>query len=175
MFISIKFGERNLAMIFKLNVNIGIFLTSEEEGEIVLPDNAGNFTVEDPTKCYIVNGELENNSQHRSNGSPHTSIALPLSYQRTATNPPPTATRPTFVSGSRTANVKKWKISFMVIDVSTNGAVTEKFQVHLALQEQTATVDQVARMLKDQIGYEVALLDAKYLPIMAGETTQGLF
>ena len=47
--VQVKFGERllrlrpqsmttnNLAMIFKLDINRGIYLNSEEEGEIILP------------------------------------------------------------------------------------------------------------------------------------------
>jgi hypothetical protein len=31
----------------------------------------------------------------------------------------------------------------------------------------------IQELLKGQLGYSVALLDAKYLPVMPGETTQG--
>ena len=47
----------NLAMIFKLEVNQGIYIHSEEEGEIILPSDSGAFTVEEYGKTYVVNGE----------------------------------------------------------------------------------------------------------------------
>ena len=59
--VQVKFGERllrlrpqsmttnNLAMIFKLDINRGIYLNSEEEGEIILPsigiENNGLFEI----------------------------------------------------------------------------------------------------------------------------------
>jgi hypothetical protein len=61
----------------------------------------------------------------------------------------------------------------MVAGVCSTGAITEKFQVHLTLHEETASVEQIADMLKGQLDYEVTLLDAKYLPIQAGDTTKG--
>ncbi|CAB4012411.1 Hypothetical predicted protein [Paramuricea clavata] len=67
--VKVKFGGRllklhptsmttsNLAMIFKLDINRGIYLNCEE-GEIILPSVERNslFEVENLDKTYIVNG-----------------------------------------------------------------------------------------------------------------------
>ena len=47
----------NLAMIFKLEPQQGIYIYSEEESEIILPSENGTFAVEDFSKTYVVNGE----------------------------------------------------------------------------------------------------------------------
>ena len=47
----------NLAMIFKLDINQGIYICSGEEGEIIIPSETGVFNVEDYDKTYVVNGE----------------------------------------------------------------------------------------------------------------------
>ena len=46
----------NLAMIFKLEAQHGIYIHSEEEVEIILPLESGTFQVEDFSKTYVVNG-----------------------------------------------------------------------------------------------------------------------
>ena len=61
----------------------------------------------------------------------------------------------------------------VVGDVLSSGAINEKFQVHLSLTEETASVDEVQNMLKEQLGFDVILLDAKQMPVMSGETTKG--
>ena len=40
----------NLAMIFKLEAQQGIYIHSEEEAEIILPSESGTFLVEDVSK-----------------------------------------------------------------------------------------------------------------------------
>ena len=50
------------------------------------------------------------------------------------------------------------------MDVLSSGAINEKFQVHLSLTEETASVDEVQKMYKEQLGFDVILLDAKHLP-----------
>ena len=47
---------QNLGMMFKLDSNHGIYLSCEEEGEIVFPTD-GAFKVQDYSKTYVVNGE----------------------------------------------------------------------------------------------------------------------
>ena len=48
----------NVAMIFKLETQHGIYIHSEEEeAEIILPSESGTFLVEDFSKTYVVNGE----------------------------------------------------------------------------------------------------------------------
>ena len=51
--------------------------------------------------------------------------------------------------------------------------VFDKFQVHLNLKEETASVPIIEEMLKEQLGFDIRVLDSKHLPIMAGETTTG--
>ena len=66
-----------------------------------------------------------------------------------------------------------WKKSLVVVDVLPSGEIREKFQVHMSLTEETSSVGEVQRLLKQQLGFEVILLDAKHLPVMGGETTNG--
>ena len=47
----------NLAMIFKLDINRGIYICCEEEGEIIIPTETGFFNIEDYGKTYVVNGK----------------------------------------------------------------------------------------------------------------------
>ena len=42
-------------MIFKLDVNQGIYIFREEEGEIIIPTETGFFNVADYAKNYVVN------------------------------------------------------------------------------------------------------------------------
>ena len=44
----------NLAMIFRLDLNQGIYISSEE-GEIILPSDTGFYHVEDLEKTYFIN------------------------------------------------------------------------------------------------------------------------
>ena len=43
----------NLSMIFKLDVNQGIYIYCEEEGDIILPTELGLFNIEDYAKTYL--------------------------------------------------------------------------------------------------------------------------
>ena len=165
----------NLAMILKLEAQQGIYIHSEE-AEIILPSESGTFLVEDFSKTYVVNGEPAvslippvNSSQ-----SPSTSLGIPISYQqpRSKTNPPPgngRFERPTF----KVVKSQGWKKSFMVVEITSSGQVFDKYQVHLNLKEETASVPVVEEMLKEQLGFDIRVLDSKHLPIMAGETTTG--
>ena len=55
------------------------------------------------------------------------------------------------------------------------GEILEKYQIHLNLDERNANVDRIEALIKGQLGYDVKLLDSKYLPVMAGETTAGIY
>jgi len=163
----------NLAMIFKLDINHGIYSCCEEEGEIIIPTETGFFNIEDYAKMYAVNSEP-------THSEPCNSLGIPLSYQRTASlrtnlNPPPgqmsstqTLQRLRFSSGSRKVQPSSWKKSVVVGDVLSSGTINDKFQVHLSLTEETASVDEVQNMLNEQLGF-----DAKHLPVMSGEITKG--
>ena len=113
-FITVSFGERelklkansltvaNLSMIFRLESS-GLYIHSQE-GEIVLPDDEGMFSVDEPgtQKKYIVNGNPRAMhgpslaSTEPSSLSPQSTtvpaLGIPLSYQnneRSRLNPPP--------------------------------------------------------------------------------------
>lgn len=60
-----------------------------------------------------------------------------------------------------------------VVEIAYSGHVYEKYQVHLTLKEERASVEIIEEMLRQQLGFGVCLLDSKHLPIMAGETTKG--
>ena len=49
-------NNSNLAMIFRLDLNQGIYISSEK-GEIILPSDTGFYHVEDLEKTYFINGE----------------------------------------------------------------------------------------------------------------------
>ena len=166
----------NLAMIFKLEAQQGIYIHSEEEAEIILPSESGTFLVEVFSKTYVVNEEPAvsvippvNSSQ-----SPSTSLGIPISDQqpRSKTNPSPgngRFERPTF----KVVKSQGWKKSFVVVEITSSGQVFDKYQVHLNLKEETASVPVIEEMLKEQLGFDIRVLDSKHLPIMAGETTTG--
>ena len=106
--------------------------------------------------------------------SPSTSLGIPISYQqpRSKTNPPPgdgRFERPTF----KKVKYQGWKKSFVVVEITYSGHVFDKYQVHLNLKEETASVPVIEEMLKEQLGFDIRVLDSKHLPIMAGETTTG--
>ena len=65
----------NLAMIFKLETQHGIYIHSEEEAEIILPSESGTFLVEDFSKTYVVNGE------------PAVSVIPPVNYRNPLPRP----------------------------------------------------------------------------------------
>ena len=48
----------------------------------------------------------------------------------------------------------------MVVDTSPCGEIRENFQVYMSLTEETSSVDEVQRLLKQQLCFEVILLDA---------------
>ena len=166
----------NLAMIFKLEAQQGIYIHSEEEAKIILPSESGTFLVEDFSKMFAVNGEpaVSVIPPVNSSPSPSTSLGIPISYQqpRSKTNPPPgngTFERPTF----KVVKSQGWKKSFVVVEITSSGHVFDKYQVHLNLKEETASVPVIEEMLKEQLGFDIRVLDSKHLPIMAGETTTG--
>lgn len=66
-----------------------------------------------------------------------------------------------------------WKKSFVVVKITSSGHVFDKFQVHLNLKEETTSVPVIEEMLKEQLGFDIRVLDSKHLPIMEGETTTG--
>ena len=85
----------NLDMMFWLDLNQGIYISSEEGVEVILPSDTGFYHIADLERTYFANGErMSPNSV--SSVVPtvqFTSLGIPLSYQRTATrtnlNPPP--------------------------------------------------------------------------------------
>ena len=47
-----------------------------------------------------------------------------------------------------------------MVDMLPSGEIREKFQVYMSLTEETSSVDEVQRLLKQQLGFEVILLDS---------------
>lgn len=169
----------NISMIFKLNRHSGVYMLSEEEKEIILPNNDGTFIVLDTSRKYIVNGDPLESSTVQTSAQ---QLGTPLSYQlsnvqRGRLNPPPAGhlslslQRPKF---TRTTSNKGWKKSMILVEISENGTTTEKFQIHVKLDEDSSTVDAVTDQLQDQLGYEVSIMDSKFLPIVSCEMTKGI-
>jgi len=69
--------------------------------------------------------------------------------------------------------IQGWKKSFVVVEITSSEHVFDKYQVHLNLKEETGSVPVIGEMLKEQLGFDIHILDSKHLPIMAGETTTG--
>ena len=63
-----------------------------------------------------------------------------------------------------------WRKSLVVVDMLLSGEIREKFQVYMSLTEETSSVDEVQRLLKQQLGFEVILLDAN-----TSSTDRGFF
>jgi hypothetical protein len=119
-------------MIFKLYLSHRIYIHSEDDGEILLPctsENEGLFKLEDYEKNYVVNGEPDSSIHNQTLPVQPTTLGIPQSYQ---------SPRPRF-----STNPKKvgWKKSFIVAKVSNDGTVSEKFQVHLTVNEEIASVN----------------------------------
>ena len=80
-------------MMFKLDLNQGIHVSSEE-GEIILPSDTDFYHVKDLERTYFVNGQRMSLNSVSSvvPAVQFTSLGIPLSYQRMATrtnlNPP---------------------------------------------------------------------------------------
>ena len=53
-----------------------------------------------------------------------------------------------------------WRKSLVVVDMLLSGQIREKFQVYMSLTEETSSVGEVQRLLKQQLGFEVILLDS---------------
>ena len=53
-----------------------------------------------------------------------------------------------------------WRKLLVVVDILPSCEIREKFQVNRSLTEETSSVDEVQRLLKQQLGFEVILLDA---------------
>ena len=73
----------NLAMIFKLDANEGVYLTSEE-GEIILPGENSSFSIDNFDVCYTVNGEQVAKGGLKAAATSdlsHRPVGLLLSYQ----------------------------------------------------------------------------------------------
>lgn len=54
-----------------------------------------------------------------------------------------------------------------------DGKPSPIYQIYLTLSNETASVEQVTRMVEDEVGTRVMLLDNKGLRIMASESTKG--
>ena len=118
-------NNSNLAMIFRLDLNQGIYISSEE-GEIILPSETGFYHVEDLEKTYFIYGERMSKASVSSvvPAVQSTSLRIPLSCQRTATrtnlNPPPGQSaqvvlkRPTFTT-TKKGQAVAWKKSLVVV------------------------------------------------------------
>ena len=53
-----------------------------------------------------------------------------------------------------------WKKSLVVVDMSPSGEIRETFHVRMSQTEETPSVEEVPRLLKEQLGFEVIFLDA---------------
>ena len=66
--------------------------------------------------------------------------------------------RPTFTTTKR--GQVAWRKSLVVVNMLPSGKIKEKFQVYMSRTEETLSVNEAQRLLKQQLGYEVILLDA---------------
>ena len=55
---------------------------------------------------------------------------------------------------------RAWKKSLFMMDMLRSGEIKEEFQMIMSLTEETSSVNEVQSLLKQQLGFEVILLDA---------------
>ncbi|KXJ08326.1 hypothetical protein AC249_AIPGENE10072 [Exaiptasia diaphana] len=148
-----------------------------EEDEVVVADENGVFQV-NPAVNYLLYGDPA--------VQPTTANAnVPGSVMpRSRLNPPP---RPRFISApsvsmsisssTAAANITRksntWKKAFVYIQADENHTV-EKCQLHLPLSEETAGVDSIKTLLKEQVGTDVEILDSKFFLMVESEFTKGI-
>lgn len=82
--------------------------------------------------------------------------------------------RPTFTfkSSREHGQTQKWRKNIIFSEV-VDGKPSPIYQIYLTLSNETASVEQVTRMVEDEVGTRVMLLDNKGLRIMASESTKG--
>ena len=111
-------------------------------------------------------------------------VVSPFGVYRT-----PTYTTPQFAPVSSVGKARKgtWCTSIIVVSLSRKGTsvpgsskcnphVDYKVvtQVYVKLDENTCTLKAVAEMVKEQLSFEVVLLDSKCFPLLDNESTQGM-
>lgn len=69
-------------------------------------------------------------------------------------------------------SIQKWCKNTIFSEV-VNGKPSPIYQIYLRLVQETSTVNQVAQMVKEEVGTCVMLLDNKGLRIMPSESTKG--
>ena len=69
-------------------------------------------------------------------------------------------------------NIQKWHKNIIFSEV-LDGKPSPIYQIYLTLTPQTASMDQVARIVEEEVGTRVMLLDNKGLRIMPPESTKG--
>ena len=169
----------NLGILFRLNQQ-RLYLQSEENNEVAFPNETGLFAV-DCRKRYIVNGDpidTQYTPAVHSQQSPQSqSLGIAMSYQsndRGRLNPPPgqlQLKRPKFAMQAKTNSA--WKKGFIVVSIDAYGNITENYQIHLMLNEESSTVELISEQLKQQLGFEIGMLDSKLLPVVSCEMTKG--
>lgn len=157
----------NIRKIFKLSSSSDIYLVEENEGEVVLPLQNGEFDCLAVTNVYLVEGETTSAPAPPSTASLSTAAAS----GRNSKNPPPFV-RPTFTF-NKGAKDKSWKKSILVCEVKENGDVNKLFQTVLSLTDENSTVPKVGELLKQQLSFDVTLLDSKLLKIVDNDATKG--
>lgn len=191
-FVNVIFGERrvklreasitlrNLALVFRLD-EATIYITSEEH-EVLIADDNGMFQGLNPANNYILHGDpaVQTVQTNYSNAQPRVQPGLVPARSRLNPPPIPPLARPSFStpSGSTSANTSStrkptWKKAFVHISVEENKPPQERCQLHLPLTEETATVDCIKTLLKDQVGCDIEILDSKFLPIVESPLTKG--
>ena len=75
--------------------------------------------------------------------------------------------RPTFTNQEGSSGVEEIACSGGRVAIWRN-----QVQVHMSLTQETSMLE-VQRLLKQQLGFEVILLDAKHLPVMGGRDHKG--
>ena len=128
-------------MIFRLDLNQGIYVHFLRRREIIPLLNTGFYHIEDFEKTYQRTATRKN-----LNSPPGQSTLVGLK-------------RPTLTTTKK--GQVAWKKSLVVVDMlPASGEIREKFQGNMLLTEETSSVDEVQRVLKEKLKFELILLDA---------------
>jgi len=183
-----------LSRVFKLNAD-SIYLIGDES--VLMPDpRTGEFNPDDVLSfiTYEVFGDPQ---QQDIAAEPSCSYLQPTvsAGRRLNPNPPPGVsgnmarqqglTRPAFMfaktqlqhhgsasSSPGSSPARTWRKTVIFCEV-VDGKPSPIFQVYLNLCEETATVEQVAKQVENEVGTPVILLDNKYLQIRTSNATKG--
>ena len=173
-----------LSKIFNLQPET-IYLIGEDN--VVMPDPETMLIYEEDILSYVIYEVHGKQLRRKTEAMEEAPIGNPFPYQSLFVGAGPSGTslernkkhslpsRPVFTfnkTGKEPENIQKWRKNIIFSEV-LDGKPSPIYQIYLTLTPQTASVDQVARMVEEEVGTRVMLLDNKGLRIMPSESRKG--